>query len=164
LTYRELSQRANQLAHYLREQGVGPETAVAVCMERSIEVVVGLLGILKAGGAYVPVDPTYPAERLLFVLEDSQARFVLADQRAAELPAVKQQARVLCLDNDWQLITEKDDATPDNRTTPDGLAYVIYTSGSTGAPKGVMGHHRGLVNRLSWMWSTYPFQQGEVCC
>ena len=135
LTYRELNQRANQLAHYLREQGVGPETAVAVCMERSIEVVVGLLGILKAGGAYVPVDPTYPAERLLFVLEDSQARFVLADQRAAELPAVKQQARVLRLDSDWQLITEKDDATPDNRTTPDGLAYVIYTSGSTGNAK-----------------------------
>jgi amino acid adenylation domain-containing protein len=146
LTYRELNRRANQLAHFLRKLGIGPEILVGICLERSVEMIVGLLGILKAGAAYVPLDPDYPKERLEFMLGDAQAPVVLSEESLIEsLPS--QSARVVCLDKDWELIVQE---SPDNltsETTADNLAYVIYTSGSTGRPKGVAVAHRA-INRL----------------
>ena len=164
LTYHELNRRANQLAHYLGQLGVGPDVVVGLCMERCIEVVVGLLGILKAGGVYVPLDPNSPSERLAFVLEDTRAQILLTDQHAAKSLGTRPQAQVVRLDTEWQQFSRQVNTAPRNQVTPDDLAYIIYTSGSTGSPKGVMGHHRGLVNRFSWMWDNYPFQQKEVCC
>ena len=163
LTYRELNLRANQLAHYLQKLGVGPETVVGICVERSLEMVTGLLGILKAGGAYLPIDPTYPKERLAFMLRDSQVPVLLTQSRLlAELPEI--QARVICLDQDWEVIAQESDETPNSGVRADNPAYLIYTSGSTGTPKGVLGLHRGAVNRFHWMWQTYPFKAHEICC
>jgi amino acid adenylation domain-containing protein len=167
LTYRELNRRANQLAHYLRKRGVGPESLVGVCLERSLELVVGLLGILKAGGAYVPLDPGYPPERLAFMLEDAQVPWLLTEQRLWDKMNVGQDAilsHIVRLDADWEAIAEESEQNPASGVTADNLAYVIYTSGSTGRPKGVLGLHRGAVNRFAWMWDAYPFEAGEVCC
>jgi amino acid adenylation domain-containing protein len=145
LTYRELNERANQLAHYLRKLGVQPETLVGICVERSLEMVVGILGILKAGGAYVPMDPAYPKDRLAYMLEDSAASVVLTQERLlAELPPTS--ARMIALDRDWNRVSREKSDTPTSLTGPENLAYVIYTSGSTGKPKGVLLHHRGVVN------------------
>ncbi|MEH2048358.1 amino acid adenylation domain-containing protein [Nostoc sp.] len=145
LTYRELNCRANQLAQYLRSLGVGADVLVGLCIERSLEMVVGLLGILKAGGAYVPLDPDYPSERLRFMLEDTEVSVLLTQHHLLEkLP--EHQAQSICLDTDWQLISQ---SSPENLITAvqaTNLAYVIYTSGSTGRPKGVMIEHQSLVN------------------
>ncbi len=150
LTYRELNSRANQLAHYLRKLGVGPETLVGICMERSMEMVVGLLGILKAGGAYVPLDPTYPKDRLAFMLEDSRAAFLLTQARLGELrPAFG--GTLITLDQDNQDIVQESTANVGPVQSPETLAYVIYTSGSTGRPKGVMIQHGSVVNFLASM-------------
>jgi len=155
LTYAELNARANQLAHQLRELGVGPEVLVAIGMERSLELVVGLLGILKAGGAYVPLDPSYPAERLAFMLADTQAPVLLSQQRLLDdLPAYA--GRTLCLDRDWVSIAAQPDTNPPPSATADNLAYVIYTSGSTGRPKGVMVEHHSVVNYLRWIGDAFP--------
>jgi amino acid adenylation domain-containing protein len=165
LTYRKLNQRANQLAHYLRRQGVAAGQRVAVCMDRSLDTVVGLLGILKAGAAYVPVDPAYPQERVRFMLEDSEPSVILTESKhLAKLPAGA--AKVVCMDSDrdWHEISKESQENPACGLTPGDLAYVIYTSGSSGKPKGVMGTHRGAVNRFHWMWQTYPFAADEVCC
>jgi amino acid adenylation domain-containing protein len=160
LTYRELNSRSNKLAHYLQKQGVGAEVLVGLCVERSVEMVVGMLGILKAGGAYVPLDPTYPAERLSFMLEDAQVSVLLVqEQRVGGLPnaiASSQQdvaipnPRVISLDKDWQSIAQESEANPSSSVTVDNLAYVIYTSGTTGKPKGVQIEHRGLLNLVFW--------------
>ncbi|MBD2385754.1 non-ribosomal peptide synthetase [Cylindrospermum sp. FACHB-282] len=145
LTYRELNQRANQLAHHLQQQGVGPEVLVGICVERSLEMVVGILAILKAGGAYLPLDPVYPPERLGFMLEDAQISVLLTQQQlVAGLP--QHDAKVICLDSDENAIAQASQQNLNNLTTPDNLAYVIYTSGSTGKPKGVTIQHRSLVN------------------
>jgi amino acid adenylation domain-containing protein len=145
LTYRELNQRANCLAHHLRTQGVGPEVLVGICVERSLEMVVGLLGILKAGGAYVPLDPAYPKERLAFMLEDASVGVLLTQARLVEsLP--KYQGRIVCLDTDWEIIERQSEENPGCSFTPENLAYVIYTSGSTGKPKGVLVAHSGVSN------------------
>ncbi|MFY9570905.1 MAG: AMP-binding protein, partial [Blastocatellia bacterium] len=137
LTYAQLNTRANQLAAYLRSAQVGPDTPVGICVERSIEMVVGLLGILKAGGAYLPIDSEYPEQRLRFMLNDSRAPIVLTQERLVEsLP--HHQASVVCLDRDWEKIARFDPSNHADVTTGDSLAYVIYTSGSTGEPKGVM--------------------------
>ena len=150
LTYRELNSRANQLAHYLRKLSVGPETLVGICMERSMEMIVGLLGILKAGGAYVPLDPTYPKERLAFMLEDSRAPFLLTQARLGELrPAFG--GTSITLDQDCQDIAQESTANVGPVQSPETLAYVIYTSGSTGKPKGVMIQHGSVVNFLASM-------------
>jgi amino acid adenylation domain-containing protein len=163
LTYHELNRRANQLAHHLRSLGVGPEVLVGLCVERSLEMVIGLLGILKAGGAYMPLDPAYPLERLAFMLEDARVAVLVTQQRLmAALPAPA--ATVVCLDADWYSMSQQSVANPTSETTPENLAYVLYTSGSTGRPKGVLGLHRGAVNRFVWMWETYPFAADEVCC
>ncbi|MEH2114172.1 amino acid adenylation domain-containing protein [Nostoc sp.] len=148
LTYQELNHRANKIAHYLHSDslGVGPEILVGICMERSLEMIVGLLGILKAGGAYVPLDPTYPQERLSFMLADSQVSVLLTQQKFAEEFAGSR-AKVVCLDTDWESINQYSQENLASNVTAENLAYVIYTSGSTGTPKGVAVPHRA-VNRL----------------
>lgn len=150
LTYAELNARANRLAHALRARGVGPGTRVGICVERSLEMVVGLLGILKAGAAYVPLDPAYPAERLSFMLGDADVPVLLTQQRlVGALP--RSRASILCLDTDWPAIAEAAAHNPISGATPEDLAYVIYTSGSTGRPKGVQIPHRAVVNFLHSM-------------
>jgi len=158
LTYGELNARANQLAHHLRKLGVGPEVLVGICVERSLEMVVGLLGILKAGGAYVPLDPEYPKDRLAFQLEDTRARVLLTQERLlAALP--EHDGRVICLDRDWAEIARESEANPESGVTAENLAYVIYTSGSTGKPKGVMIQHRALSNHMLWMQERFPLDR-----
>jgi amino acid adenylation domain-containing protein len=147
LTYQELNHRANQLAHYLCKLGVGPDVLVGICMERSMEMIVGLLGILKAGGAYVPLDPAYPKERLGFMLEDAQVGIVLTEV-ASLTSLLPTSARVICLERDWEEVGREPQDNPVNQSTADSLAYVIYTSGSTGVPKGVEVRHRGVVRLL----------------
>jgi amino acid adenylation domain-containing protein len=161
LTYRQLNARANQLAHYLRKRDVGPEVLVGICVERSLEMVVGLLGILKAGGAYVPLDPTYPKERLAFMLEDAQAPVLLTQQRLmAELP--KHRAEVVCLDTDWEAIARESEENPVSGAMADNLAYVIYTSGSTGKPKGVLVSHHNVVRLFEATQPWFHFDDSDV--
>ncbi len=145
MTYGELNRRANQLAHYLRKKGVGPEVLVGLFMNRSVEMVVGILGIFKAGGAYVPLDPAYPHERLEYMISDSGLKVLLSQESLEKwMPAHK--AEVVYIDRDWEQIALESDENPPNIGHPDNLAYVIYTSGSTGKPKGTLLQHRGLVN------------------
>lgn len=148
VTYRELNERANQLAHYLIERGVGPETLVGIAVERSPDMLVGLMGILKAGGAYVPLDPAYPTSRLAFMLEDTKAGALLT-QEALRAGLPEYRGRVICLDADLESIAAHPTSNPRTNVTPDNLAYVIYTSGSTGKPKGVMIPHINVVNMLA---------------
>lgn len=163
ITYAELNSRANQLAHYLRGRGVGQGVLVGICVERSIEAVLGLLGILKAGGAYVAMDPAYPSQRLAFMLGDSQASILLTMQQLRHcVPGYI--GEIICLDTDWAVISSESTANPDSGVHSDDLAYVIYTSGSTGTPKGVLSPHRASVNRFSWMWHQWRFHSEEVCC
>ncbi|WP_445629004.1 non-ribosomal peptide synthetase [Nostoc sp. DSM 114167] len=163
LTYRQLNHRVNQLAHYLQKQGVTKETLVALCVERSIEIVTGILAILKTGGAYIPLDPSYPVERLNFMLSDSQASLLITKQEILEKLSLSS-AKTVCLDIQKDEISRESSENPISISASDKLAYIIYTSGSTGTPKGVLGTHRGTVNGLHWLWKTYPFTQGEVCC
>ena len=149
LSYGELDRRSNQLAHYLRGLGVGPEVVVGLCLERSPDMIIALLGILKAGGAYLPLDPAYPAERLAFMVEDARAPVVVT-QEAMRDAVPTAGARTVYLDTAAPLIAEHPHSPPVNRAHPASLAYVIYTSGSTGKPKGAMGYHQALVNRLHW--------------
>ncbi|XGV97452.1 MAG: amino acid adenylation domain-containing protein [Leptolyngbya sp. BL-A-14] len=165
LTYQELNTQANQLAHYLIQQGVGAEVLVGICVERSLAMIIGLLGILKAGGAYVPLDPAYPAERLTFILDDTQVPVILTQAHlAANLPTSS--ANVICLDADWETIsqTASENPTSENpieRSSATNLMYVIYTSGSTGKPKGVMIPHAGIWNQLYWRQSTFPLTPSD---
>ncbi len=153
LTYRELNQRTNQLAHHLQALGIGPDVLVGICMERSLEMVVGLLGILKAGGAYLPLDPLHPKKRLAFILNETQASIVLTQEKFVKnLP---HGAQVICLDSEWEVIAQNSQENPVNEATVDNLIYVIYTSGSTGQPKGAMIPHRGICNQLNWQQITY---------
>jgi amino acid adenylation domain-containing protein/non-ribosomal peptide synthase protein (TIGR01720 family) len=144
LTYAELDKRANRLAHHLRSLGVGPESRVGLCLERSLDVPVAMLGILKAGGAFVPLDPTYPPVRLAFILEDAGIPILVTQEKLAdELPT---SAQLVCLDTEAQALALQPDSAPASGATEDTLAYVIYTSGSTGKPKGTLLVHRGLCN------------------
>jgi len=149
LTYRELNQKANQLAHYLRKLGVKPEVMVGVCVERSLEMVIVLLGILKAGGAYIPLDPRYPQERLAFVIEDTQLSILLTQQHLQEV-IPQHQAHQVCIDSDWSAIAQQDVDNLVSDVQPSNLAYAIYTSGSTGRPKGVAIEHRNTVALIEW--------------
>ncbi len=149
ITYHDLNARANQLAHYLCSIGVGPEKLVGLCTERSVEMIVGLLAILKAGGAYLPLDPTYPAERLAFILRDASPCAVLVQEHLlASIPTLEANVpQLIFLDRDWPIILAHPDAyPPTSGVTPQNLAYAIYTSGSTGKPKGAMIEHRSVVN------------------
>ena len=161
LTYRELNDDANRLAHELKALGAGPGTIVGVLLERSFEMVASLLAILKTGGAYLPLDPDCPAQRLHFMLADAAAKIVLTQEKFSQIVAVS--TKILFVDQSRRGISPpaknlKSDARADNP------AYVIYTSGSTGTPKGVVGVHRGAVNRFSWMWKTFPFSPDEKSC
>ena len=155
LTYRELNDRANQLARYLQSKGVGPDALVGVCLERSLNVVVALLGVLKAGGAYVPLDPSYPADRLQFIAEDSGLSILLTQESLREAWS-HSRAELVCLDRDWKDIAVAAVANTANASAaePKNLAYVIYTSGSTGRPKGVQITHRSVVNLVLAMQAT----------
>jgi amino acid adenylation domain-containing protein/thioester reductase-like protein len=150
LTYRELNRRANQVAHHLRSLGIGSDNLVGICVERSLEMIAGLLGILKAGGAYVPLDPAYPKDRLAYILNDSQMPVLVTTEKLSTgLP--EHQARLVYLDKDWGINSADSDVAPVSSVTDENLAYVIYTSGSTGKPKGVAIAHRSLVNAyLAW--------------
>ena len=160
LTYDELNQRANQLAHHLRSRGVRPDTLVGICLERSLEMVVGLLGILKAGGAYVPLDPEYPRERLALMLEDAKVAVLLTQASLADLlPA--NAAQLVRLDADWPAIASQSPANPGGGARALNLAYMIYTSGSTGQPKGAANTHGGIVNRLLWMQEAYGLSAAD---
>jgi amino acid adenylation domain-containing protein len=161
LTYQQLNERANQLAHYLQSLGVKPEVLVGICVERSLDMVVGLLAILKAGGTYVPLDPAYPASRLEFMLEDAQVPILLTQSDLiATLP--QHQAQVVCIDSDWQQITRHSTDNPRIDVTKENLAYIIYTSGSTGKPKGVQIPHTALTNFLSAMYPTLEITSQDV--
>ncbi|MBV9937019.1 MAG: amino acid adenylation domain-containing protein, partial [Acidobacteriaceae bacterium] len=156
LSYAELNRRANQLAHYLRAQGLRPDDRVAICIERSFEMVMGLLAVLKAGGAYVPLDPSYPRERLRYMLEDSQPVALLTQAALQECVAVPS-IPVLRLEQTetWASYSDSNPEAAAVGLRPEHLAYVIYTSGSTGTPKGTMNEHRAVVNRLWWAQSEY---------
>ena len=161
LSYRELNARANRLANHLRRMAVGPGVLVGICMERSLEMVVGLLAILKAGGAYVPLDPDYPAERLAFLLQDSAVPILLTQRHL--LPSLPEStARVLCLDADAPVFAAESDANPPPLATPDDLAYVIYTSGSTGVPKGVTVSHHNVVRLFRATEPWFHFDHRDV--
>ncbi len=145
LTYRDLNERANKLAHYLQKLGVKPEVLVGICVERSLSMGIGILAVLKAGGAYVPLDPAYPSERLDFIFQDTQAPVLLTQQPLLQdLP--KNAAKIICLDTDWETIASESKDNPAVAMTSTNLAYIIYTSGSTGKPKGVQITHQNLVN------------------
>ena len=154
LTYAELNARINQLANYLVELGAGPETLVAVCMARSLEMVIALYAVLKSGSAYVPIDPDYPAERIAFMLRDADAPILLTEERLAGRLAGGA-ASVVWIDAEADHIADRPATNPPQRATPGTLAYVMYTSGSTGKPKGAMIEHRAIANNIRWMQGTY---------
>jgi amino acid adenylation domain-containing protein len=149
LTYHELNCRTNQLAHRLRAVGIGPEVIVAICVERSVEMIFGLLAILKAGGAYVPLDPVYPQQQLAFMLTDSQASVLLTQEHLLDKLA-GHAALTICLDCEWRTFADESPSSLLSEATTDNLAYTIYTSGSTGQPKGVAITHRSLLNLIYW--------------
>ena len=177
LTYRELNRRANQLAHHLRHRGVGPETLVGIAMERSLEMVVGLVGVLKAGAAYVPIDPEYPADRVAFMLADAAIPVLLTQQHLKGAPAARRRRdRSRCgVGRHRRRIGRTSPGRPGrthygaqscsdnpvNTAGPDNLAYVIYTSGSTGQPKAAMNTHRGIANRLFWMQEAFQLTAAD---
>ncbi len=165
--YRELNERANRLANYLRKMGVGPDSFVGVCLARSPEAVVALLGVLKAGAAFVPLDPGYPRERLEFMITDAQISLVITETKLLPVAGVNG-TRVVCLDSDASAIEAHDSENDSENVarTRDSVdvAYLLYTSGSTGLPKGVLGLHQGAVNRVAWMAKNFPVAPGEVFC
>ncbi len=161
LSYAQLNQRANQLAHYLQGRGVGPEQRVGLCLERSLEMVIVLLAILKAGAAYVPLDPSYPQQRLAFLLQDAQISLLLTQSTLLiRLPSF--QGQVLCLDHDWSHIAQQSRTNLSSRAEVQQLAYVIYTSGSTGQPKGVMITHANVGRLLAMTDQWFHFQRQDV--
>ncbi|WDD36586.1 amino acid adenylation domain-containing protein (plasmid) [Nostoc sp. UHCC 0926] len=173
LTYGELNRKANQLAHYLQQQGVKPEIIVGLCVERSLEMIIGLLGILKAGGAYLPLDPTLPQEALALRLQDAQVSLVIS-HTPQQVPSAstslvnslrqmtndKGQMKVICLGEDWDTIAQYGDESPTTETTPENLVYILYTSGSTGKPKGVTIEHRQLINYIYAILEKLDLQTG----
>jgi len=161
LTYRELNGRANQLAHHLRNFGVAPDSRVGICVHRSPEMMVGLLGIMKAGGAYVPLDPSYPRERLEFMLQDADAS-VLVTQESLLPSLSSQRAQVVCIDRDWARISQQSTEDPQTAVTPRNLSYLIFTSGSTGRPKGVQLEHRNVVNFLNAVRRLFTLSQQDT--
>ncbi|HEX2211858.1 MAG TPA: amino acid adenylation domain-containing protein, partial [Longimicrobium sp.] len=161
LTFAELDQRANRLANHLRRLGVGPEVRVGLCLERGLELMVGILGVMKAGGAYVPVDPAHPAERIAYVLEDSAVGALVTQERLRERVPVQAGVPVVAIDTDGDRIALESAEAPESGVTSENLCYVIYTSGSTGRPKGVAMHHRGVINYVEWGIRHYGADAGS---
>ncbi|MFK8105307.1 MAG: amino acid adenylation domain-containing protein, partial [Saprospiraceae bacterium] len=161
LSYVALNERANQLAHHLIDKGVTKESLVCICLDRSLEMMIGILAIIKAGGAYVPIDPTYPAERINYILEDTAARFVMSMASQEEFLGLAKVSELVLLDKDWDTIAKGPKQNVALDLQPNNLAYVIYTSGSTGKPKGVLNQHSGIVNRLLWTQDQYQLVAGE---
>jgi amino acid adenylation domain-containing protein len=159
LTYKELNERANQLAHFLRTLGIGPEIFTGICMQRSIEMMVAVLGTLKAGGAYLPLDPTYPKERLSYMMEDTKASVLLTQTHLLEM-LPEHSARVICLDSEWDMIARESRENLASVTAIENLVYVTYTSGSTGKPKGIGMVQRPLLNLLEWMIRNTELPEG----
>ncbi len=163
LTYGELQHRSNQLANFLRDDGLQKGNLVGIFTNRSPEMLISVLGTLIAGGSYVPLDPHYPSDRLEFMVKDARLTRILTIE-TLEPQLSYHGAQTLCLDRDWLQIAQASSATPPNVNDPQDTAYVVYTSGSTGTPKGVLGLHQATLNRCQWMWKAYPFEAGEVCC
>src|ERR1043165_9311570 len=162
LTYRELNERANKLAHHLRASGVGPDVPVGTCLERSIETIVSLIAILKAGGAYVPLEANYPAERLELMFEDSGLEVLITTEPLLDtLPAHWRERKIVCVDRDSNLISSRSSEDINSTVAPDNLAYIMYTSGSTGVPKGISVTHRNVV-RLVKNTNYFTFDRSEV--
>ncbi|ERI05708.1 AMP-binding enzyme [Aneurinibacillus aneurinilyticus ATCC 12856] len=162
LTYRELHERSNQLAHYLQQQGVGPESLVGLCVERSLEMMVGILGILKAGGAYVPLDPTYPEQRLHYIVEDARIQVLVTQERLQGQQWLPETIQTICLDRDHEKMAQESVMSPVTGVTAKNLAYVIYTSGSTGNPKGVMVEHHHVTRLFKATEHWYQFDEKDT--
>jgi amino acid adenylation domain-containing protein len=161
LSYRELNERSNRVAHYLRKHGVGPDVFVGIYLDRTVELVVGLLGILKAGGTYVPIDPQYPHARLAFMLKDSRSP-VIVTQRSLAADLTLAETTIICLDGDWPEISREAAGNPDTGVQQDHLAYVIYTSGSTGTPKGTLITHQNVVRLFQSTQAWFNFSDRDV--
>ncbi|MEW7281314.1 amino acid adenylation domain-containing protein, partial [Aquimarina sp. 2201CG1-2-11] len=161
MSYGELDERSNRLAHYLLDQGIDKETLIPICLDRGFDMIVGILGVMKSGGAYVPLDPNYPEDRIDFILEDTGAGLVLTDT-GKEFLFKKDNLLVVSLDSLGEGLCNQPKTLPKDIVTPDQLAYVIYTSGSTGNPKGVLCEHRGLYNRLLWMTDDLDLVSDDV--
>ncbi len=162
VTYKELNERANQLAHYLQKKGIGPDTLVGLCVERSLEMIVGILGILKAGGAYVPLDPTYPEQRLQYILEDASIQLFVTQESLKELKWLPENVESICLDRDQEEIGKESKTLPVSDVNSQNLAYVIYTSGSTGNPKGVMIEHHNVIRLFKSTDCWYQFNEKDT--
>ena len=161
-SYEQINRDANRLGHWLAKQGIGHDSRVGICLERSADTVVALLATLKSGASYVPLDPGFPVDRLQFMMEDAGLACVITQAAVRDkLPASAQ--KILRMDTEGSWRREASDNLGVS-TSSTQVAYIIYTSGSTGRPKGVQGTHRGALNRFAWMWKKYPFQAGEVCC
>ncbi|MGZ4113424.1 MAG: non-ribosomal peptide synthetase, partial [Tumebacillaceae bacterium] len=161
LTYRELHERANQVAHYLRKQGAGPETLVGISLERSLLLPIVVLGVMKAGAAFVPLDPSYPSERLAVMIEDAQIPLIVSQQRVAHV-LLAHEATVIDLEADWEHILQEPSTPPDHQVQPHDLVYMIYTSGSTGRPKAVMIEHGNLAHSLNHFIEQFGFTEDDV--
>jgi amino acid adenylation domain-containing protein len=162
LSYGELNRRANRLAHRLSQRDLREESTAAVCVRRSMDMMVALLAVVKAGGVYVPIDPELPSERMAMMLSDSKAGFILTEHSlSGRVSGLK--AEVICLDSDWHEIETYDSSNLPHGPGGDAALYLIYTSGSTGRPKGVVGTQGATINRFRWMWDAFPFEAGEVC-
>ncbi|MDQ0418593.1 amino acid adenylation domain-containing protein [Croceifilum oryzae] len=159
LTYRELNERSNQLAHYLQKKGVGCESLVGISVSRSSEMVVGLLGIMKAGGAYVPIDPSYPESRLRYILSDARIEVLITEEALQQKMMLPESVEMVCIDRDRAMIAQEKTTSCMSEVTSDHLAYIIYTSGSTGNPKGVMIEHRSTLSMIHWAHQTYSMQE-----
>ena len=163
LTYRELDEQSNQLAHYLRRMGVVEESLVPICLHRSLAMIVGILGILKAGGAYVPIDPDYPADRIAYMLDDLQSNVLVTDALSRSvLPVSIESIQIICLDESASVLQGESKEAVSTALTPDNAAYVIYTSGSTGRPKGVLIEHRNVVRLFMTDSPLFDFSERDV--
>lgn len=165
-TYQELDEQSDCIARFLMSKGIGSGMTVGVCFKRSMRMVPAMLGVLKCGACYVPLDPTYPTDRLAYMLEDSDARLVISDSVSENV--LGSTVPKFLIDTDWEIIVQQAATIADSdfAVCPDNshAMYIMYTSGSTGLPKGVVGTHAATLNRFAWMWRTYPFTEKDVCC
>src|SRR5690606_24139267 len=162
LSYRELDEKSNQLAHYLQSAGVGEETLVPICVNRSMDMIIGALGILKAGGAYVPIDPEYPIDRILYTIKDTQATVIITESSTVLSNTKIENAKIILLDQEQNTISEQATSSPEVTVKPENLCYIIYTSGSTGRPKGVMIEHRNVVRLFFNESPLFDFDENDI--